>query len=351
MKNPLVILIFLAGCPLFVMLFGIKSTLNTGLEEPINQLVDMSSDQKPKPKPNRINLHPSNLTVINLEQFQFLLNQDVCATSPISFLLLVKSATKNRLKREAIRSSWGRTQIPRESVVIVFLLGRPGDSSQQMAIKEEAEKYGDIVQGDFIDTYHALQYKSVMGLVWASTFCPQAEFVMKGDDDMFIDVFELLVLSRLNIKNQSRNHFLLCYVESHGSILYPPYRFQGGSVYPPYCSGWMYVTTPATAKRLANEAQGSSYFWVDDAWITGFLAKKLGIKHMELNIYRTMDPTTMINAKSRQSPAKYHKDYVWGKMFTNISVFNSLQKKAHWCFLNKCQNNIYGGEMEERLCY
>ena len=53
-----------------------------------------------------------------------------------------------------------------------------------MSIEKEAKKEGDMVQGDFKDTYHHLAYKNVMGKLWASNFCPQAEFVVKADDDM-----------------------------------------------------------------------------------------------------------------------------------------------------------------------
>ena len=62
---------------------------------------------------NKINLHPANMTVIDLEQFQFLLNDDHCAAaSPISLLLLVHSAPDNWMARQAIRSSWGRYPPP-----------------------------------------------------------------------------------------------------------------------------------------------------------------------------------------------------------------------------------------------
>ena len=77
-----------------------------------------------------------------------------------------------------------RPQIPDEVTVLIFLLGRPGSPSEQMAIEKEAKREGDLVQGDFKDTYHHLAYKNVMGKLWASEFCPQAEFVVKADDDM-----------------------------------------------------------------------------------------------------------------------------------------------------------------------
>lgn len=57
---------------------------------------------------------------------------------------------------------------------------------------EESRTHGDILQEDFVDSYMNLTIKSVMGLKWASTHCPQARFLMKTDDDMFINVPSLL---------------------------------------------------------------------------------------------------------------------------------------------------------------
>ena len=48
-----------------------------------------------------------------------------------------------------------------------------------------------LIQGDFLDTYHNLSYKEIMGNLWISEFCEQAEFVVKTDDDQFIDLYEV----------------------------------------------------------------------------------------------------------------------------------------------------------------
>ena len=51
---------------------------------------------------------------------------------------------------------------------------------------------------------------------------------------------------------------------------------------------------------------------LDDAQVTGFLAKKLGIHHQELNRYWTMKSLALVDTKLEQSPELYHKDYVAG---------------------------------------
>lgn len=77
-----------------------------------------------------------------------------------------------------------RPSIPGEPTVLVFLLGQPDNPSLQAAIWKEAQEEMDIVQGTFLDTYHRLSYKNIMGKLWASLYCNQAEFVVKADDDM-----------------------------------------------------------------------------------------------------------------------------------------------------------------------
>ena len=49
----------------------------------------------------------------------------------------------------------------------------------------------DILQWDFVDTYHNLTMKSIMTLKWASSSCPTTKFVVKMDDDVFFNVANL----------------------------------------------------------------------------------------------------------------------------------------------------------------
>ena len=84
----------------------------------------------------------------------------------------------------------------------------------------------------------------------------------------------------------------------------------GKESYPTDCSGWLWVTSPGTARALAEAAQQVSsstlasdyyypeqfhsyvvkvtFFWIDDVWVTGYLAKHLGIKHQDCIKYWTM---------------------------------------------------------------
>ena len=82
----------------------------------------------------------------------------------------------------------------------------------QENIAKENEEHHDIVQGDFLDTYRNLSYKNIMGKLWVSQFCEQAEFVVKTDDDQYVDLYEALVLAGRYSKSVHyvRNRLLLC---------------------------------------------------------------------------------------------------------------------------------------------
>lgn len=73
-------------------------------------------------------------------------------------------------------------------------------------IVDENDEYGDIIQETFHDTYNNLTIKSVMMLKWVTNYCPRASYLMKTDDDMYINIKNLL---RALTTRSSNNGILL----------------------------------------------------------------------------------------------------------------------------------------------
>ena len=80
------------------------------------------------------------------------------------------------------------------SAKLIFLLGTTStpDPELEGRIAEETALQGDLVREDFLDTYQNLTLKTLAGVKWAGQFCGQAEFVMKTDDDMYVNVGEVM---------------------------------------------------------------------------------------------------------------------------------------------------------------
>lgn len=217
--------------------------------------------------------------LINLTNFAFKINQKSCQESnryPL-VLILVHSAPSNIVKRNIIRETWGRSD-PRSR--LLFLLG--ANATLQPYIDFENETYGDIVQGNFIDAYRNMTYKHIMALKWFTYYCPDAKYLLKTDDDVFINSPNLYKFLESDI---DRKKFLFC-KKVKGARVKRTYRSKWRvsaieyprSYYPEYCPGFSIIYSPDVAFELYRTGQISSYFWIDDVFVTGILAKMNNIK-------------------------------------------------------------------------
>ena len=129
---------------------------------------------------------------------------NICAGNhSIHLVMLITSSEGHMDRRKAIRSTWANPERMKPYVIRrVFLFGR-----QSMRLQAELENenllYGDILQGDFEDTYRNLTLKTIMGYTWFRQNCPQAELLMKTDDDMFINTIPLLRFGEKNLRNRN----------------------------------------------------------------------------------------------------------------------------------------------------
>jgi len=106
---------------------------------------------------------------------------------------MVCSAVENIDRRKAVRSTWGDTSLlTAVGARLIFVVARtdparspPGIERRVMA---EHRRQGDVVQADFVDNYVNLTAKTVTALRWAARACPRVWFVMKCDDDVYVDV-------------------------------------------------------------------------------------------------------------------------------------------------------------------
>lgn len=57
----------------------------------------------------------------------------------------------------------------------------------QVSLESENDQYHDILQGSFKDTYRNMTYKHIMALKWVLYYCPGVRYVLKSDDDTFVN--------------------------------------------------------------------------------------------------------------------------------------------------------------------
>ncbi|XP_060572611.1 lactosylceramide 1,3-N-acetyl-beta-D-glucosaminyltransferase-like [Ruditapes philippinarum] len=129
-------------------------------------------------------------------------NKHLCLSyKDLTIFIIVLSATDNFKRRNAIRETWGNSSFYSSygTAKVMFLLGRPINSYVQNDIQKEFDLNKDVLQGDFIDTYHNLSHKTVMGFKWLTERCRNAKYIIKTDDDIVLNMFRVFQNSMLNM--------------------------------------------------------------------------------------------------------------------------------------------------------
>ncbi|XP_025095016.1 UDP-GalNAc:beta-1,3-N-acetylgalactosaminyltransferase 1-like isoform X4 [Pomacea canaliculata] len=210
------------------------------------------------------------------------------SVGPIDVLFLVHTSLLHFEDRNLLRSTIAnQSYFHPFKVRILFLLGLPtndANSTVQSLIELEHKKYGDTLQGDFIDTYNNLTHKGVMGYRWITQYCPHVRLVAKIDDDVFVDTFKLLhrfwpvlfvAKSRAIFCNVWHNNTMTILREGKWKV--NEENLQHFKYFPwNYCSGMAVFITGDLIPFLYRAAFRTPFFWIDDVYLFGMLPDVVG---------------------------------------------------------------------------
>jgi len=119
--------------------------------------------------------------------------KDICrpiagGKSPL-FVAIITCTVERSDVRDVIRNTWGSYSRSNTAFMrYFFIVGRSDNATLQDALVLENDVYHDIVQYDFEDSYRNLTIKTMMGLQHAVKYCKTAEFVLKTDSDVYVNV-------------------------------------------------------------------------------------------------------------------------------------------------------------------
>lgn len=246
-------------------------------EPPLTEIASLAEPLWEDPGPYYV-AYPRNYT--------FIIDDTPTCRSVTPFLILmVPVAPTNSRIREAIRMTWGNEKkVLGQLVETVFVIGLPGGSDaeeQQEKLKEENQIHHDLIQSNFLDSYHNLTIKTMMMLEWLKANCNESTFVMKIDSDMLLHVENLVKL--LLDSATPREHYMTGLVWWHSPVLrnpffkfYMPFDVVPESQYPPYPLGMAYVMSldlPALILRVSPEIKP---IYIEDAYL-GMCLRRLGL--------------------------------------------------------------------------
>ncbi|CAG9772034.1 unnamed protein product [Ceutorhynchus assimilis] len=247
---------------------------------------------------------------INSYNFYYYKNCDTkCKDlTDLRIIYLVKSAPQNFHRRLAIRSSWGfQRRFSDVEIRTVFLIGLQNVANLQISINEESQRFNDIVQANYTDSYYNNTYKTMSGFEWAVKYCPNAKFYMFMDDDFYISTKNVLRFLRFptnypkylqepfGLIGQRRALWDLEFELEENVRLYTGYVFKSAPhrhlmskwyvsldeypyhLWPPYSSGGAYILSNAALKDMYYASFYTKHFRFDDIYV-GILAYKTKIE-------------------------------------------------------------------------
>ncbi|GFO03918.1 beta-1,3-galactosyltransferase 1-like [Plakobranchus ocellatus] len=218
--------------------------------------------------------------------------------------IIVLSHPRDVQRRNAIRETWGSVAKNRPwpgkvlslSVALTFILGTESlqtnyENQEETFSDKEAQSHtkgkghgtqsekdvksepNDILQFDMIDSYTNLTRKCLLALDWILSSCKGVQYIVKVDQDIFLNVPLLLTF----LKYHGKSNAIFGFIYKGGSVnrkgrwavseeVYPL------DSYPVYASGTSYIISRSAAVTLMKLCSHYPYFPIEDAFITGILA-------------------------------------------------------------------------------
>ncbi len=201
-------------------------------------------------------------------------------------LTLVLSSPGNSSQREAVRNSWAnQTLVHSIAVRTLFVIGSSHLGAELDVMREESERYGDIVQfeggvsrGDW-QKGHWEQVK--MALRWILLFCPQARFIVLSEDSVYLNI-PALTSYLLGLRMHPDDLYLGRVIHRAAPERDPdkphylPYKVYPDKYLQDYCSGPAFLLSQDVVRKVYVAAEDVSLPLPSDVLI-GLCARRAGV--------------------------------------------------------------------------
>ncbi|KAL6259266.1 hypothetical protein P5V15_009184 [Pogonomyrmex californicus] len=204
----------------------------------------------------------------------------------MDLVVIVMSAPTHLEARTAIRQTWGHFG-QRSDMSVLFMLGTTLDTRVEKILRKEQNMYNDVIRGRFLDSYSNLTLKTISTLEWVDTYCSKVKYLLKTDDDMFINVPRLLAFVYKHAKDRNIIFGRLARkwkpIRNRKSKYYVSQAQFQQPIFPDFTTGPAYLLSSDTVRRLYDAALDQTYLKLEDVFTTGIVAHRLGIKRSHAN--------------------------------------------------------------------
>ncbi|VDN08137.1 unnamed protein product [Thelazia callipaeda] len=252
------------------------------------------------PKGEKINLRLCLQRFFSTSQLQSVNHSKCLYKQPIKTLItpkishnqskkigVIRSAPSSRDYRDFIRKTYKSGLEP--EIIVFFALGT-GDYNPL----NESEIYHDILQFDFVDSYHNLTLKMISIYNELFNRFDNLQEILVINDDILVNITAIKKLNSFEnatISGKVTRGFPRIILNS--SKWYIPYEMYPKLCYPPFVQGGGFIITREAALRVIENICSFPSFYLDDVFM-GILANCLGIKMEHINGFDKSYPSKFI---------------------------------------------------------
>lgn len=235
--------------------------------------------------------------------FRYSINQVPAHCShEVELLALIVSKPENFRMRDAVRKTWLK-DLKGHGGIHAFFIGQSLDKRIQSQIDYESKTFGDIIQLDLMESDSNTTPKTVALINWTNKFCPGANFVLKCDENVYVNVNNLRgKIQKLDFRNPQifgknvtwnevpsrrlcnaffKNYFLeIISVLFSLDFFFPvigrfiTYHTWPWKKMPSFLFGNIFLMTQSAVAPLLAAAQTTPYIPFDDLFLTGLSARR-----------------------------------------------------------------------------
>ncbi|XP_041370539.1 lactosylceramide 1,3-N-acetyl-beta-D-glucosaminyltransferase A-like isoform X2 [Gigantopelta aegis] len=233
--------------------------------------------------------------------YKYDINQIHTCNSSIKLLIFVFSAPYNKEYRDTIRTTWASKPFTvKYNAKVLFLFGMDPHEGNNSVVESENERHHDVVRANFVDSYENLTLKSLAMLNWVLTYCSSTKYLLKSDDDVYVNT--PVLLDKMRRYESVLQKFLIGRIHPvkpvprEGDIPKPEAKWiisrkeYSEDLYPAYLKGSAYAMTRAALPDLYAASMEVHYIKIEDVFLTGLCANKAGITRIQMKCLRTIHP-------------------------------------------------------------
>ncbi|CAN7981232.1 unnamed protein product, partial [Ixodes pacificus] len=251
---------------------------------------------------------PIKQTKLSQNHAEYIINpvhlcEQVPTNEPIDYLVIIFSRPMHAHRRNAVRETWASELRCLTSSRVVFLLAKTDDANLQKTIEAEAHLYSAIIQGTHVDNSKNQTLKGMIMLQWALKHCFRTDFLLKADDDTYLNVPVFLN----TMTNKRRNAIHGFAYKNQGPQRNPEskwfvYKKEFKEIsYPDFTAGAFYVIGWTVVDLIYEASKMATFVWLEDVLFTGFSASEAGVDVVHDDVFSVHRPTSIWHVRKKAS--------------------------------------------------